>query len=247
MRVTGGHRAADTVAMHSSPRVVLGGLVLAAALVVAIPAAALAADPYVRKTYRTEGYVPQYTIYQCIAASTQMMANFIVIGDGYPELVDRSSTLQRWLHIYARDRDTQPNATTKGSDPQGWAAALEGLSVPYRYRDLSFPTYREAMRYLAYRLAVTGQPVGVLVSAGRHASVVTGVVTSADPRTTPTYEVIGVYLSGPLTTLGSRSDPRNAYIAYAAFTDRFRRYDDPARPRWHGQWVIVSPEGYWTD
>jgi hypothetical protein len=214
----------------------------------AFPAVASGAEPFVIRLYRDQGYVPQYTTVQCVAASAQSMANMVFLKEGYAEAVDRSSALQRTLHVYARNHDAQPNATTRGSDPKGWAAALEYLSVPFDYRPMKFTTYRAAVRHIAYRIAVTRQPVGVIAWAGRHAMYVTGFVATADPRRSPTFDVLGVYLSGPLTIVGQKSDPKNAYRTYLAFAKDFRKIvDDGSSYLWAGGWVIVSPEGHWGD
>jgi hypothetical protein len=179
--------------------------------------------------YRSRAWVRQYWDYTCTAASTQTMLN-LILGDA-----NRSSIFQQRIIRYARRHDTL--RVSKGSDPEGWAAAMRHFGGgPYAWR--VFPSRAAALRYAATRMVATGKPVGLLVWRGRHAWTMTGFTSATDPALDPDVVVTGIYVAPPLRGV----DPRpNSYLRTSTL-DTFARYRERDGLRaWINRWVVVAP------
>ena len=136
------------------------------------------------------------------------------------------------LWAMARDRCFSPFG---GANPRGWTAALNDLGVgPYEL--VSLPTSRGALTTAADAIRATERPVGLVMWRGRHAWVMTGFESSADPRAPTTSRSQGsastirstrmAAASGataPSPTAGVPGDPGEAV--------RAARHSAPGRPR----------------
>ena len=185
------------------------------------PAATPVAGPYAISLAKVADFVPQYTFEWCVGASIQM-ARSIITGNR-----DESRTSQRQLWEMARDLTV--DSPYGGANPAGWAAALNDLGLgPYRL--VSLPTFDAAVREAARALADTGRPVGLVMWAGRHAWVMTGFESTADPRINQDARVTHVRVMDPLYPHGSRWGPSpapNRLIGLETLARQFVRRDRP--------------------
>ncbi len=155
--------------------------------------AAAARDPFAINLYRTGDFVPQYTFEWCVGASLQMMRN---LTDG--KVTKARSTQQRYWEL-ARDLSTSPFG---GANPRGWTASLPKLGVgPYEL--VSIPDYEEALRVAARALRETNRSVGLVMWRGRHAWVMSGFESTADPALTEDFDVTGIRVLDPLYPHGN--------------------------------------------
>jgi hypothetical protein len=117
---------------------------------------------------------------------------------------DRTARTQLRLQTIARDLSgpTRAGFSRKGASVRGWAAGLTQLGAgPYRV--VGADTLDDALRMAATAMRATGRPVGLLVWAGRHAWVMTGFQSTADPRATSTFRVTRAIVMDPLYPYGS--------------------------------------------
>ena len=138
-------------------------------------------------------FVAQSNLVQCVGASMQMMLNIMGPGD------DRSARTQSRLQVLARSLSgpTRTGFTRQGASVTGWTAGLNQLAAgPYRL--VGAPSLDEALRLAAASIRETGKPVGLLVWAGRHAWVMSGFRSTADPRRTSDFRVTAAIVLDPL-------------------------------------------------
>jgi hypothetical protein len=170
------------------------------------PPPAAADEPFAMNLAKRADFVAQYTFEWCVGASLQMALNMATDQ----ERTSKSDQGDLWA--MARDRSSSPFG---GANPRGWTAALNDLGIgPYRL--VSLPTYEEALTTAAEAIRATGRPVGLVMWRGRHAWVMSGFESSADPRATDTFEVTGIRVHDPLYPHGSsvwgRSPKPNALV-----------------------------------
>ena len=192
---------------------------------------------FLRSLYKSGDFVRQYTSYQCVGASIQLMRNVRRVPDSH------SRPRQRVLWQIARKRSLY--RADGGADPFGWAAALRLVGVG-RYAVVGAPTLKEALHVAASAMASTGRPVGMIVWRGRHAWTMTGFGTTADPAGTSDFEVVNVRISDPLYPY-YRVRKRTIYRPNTALTldvlaRNFTPYHDGRRdPRIEGRYVVIVP------
>ena len=190
--------------------------------------------------YRSGVFSTQRKSSWCVAASIQMMKN-VVLGQS-----DRSFANQETYMRSARtlDRYTAGDGA-KGSDPEGWAAALRVHGAGTGYHVVEKATFRSAVRAAARALRKTGKPVGLLVGHGSHAWVMTGFRATADPAVTSNFEVTAVYIMGSLHPRPKHYgfDPApNSRLSFDRLRNFLTRYRDRlGRSRWDGSFVLVQP------
>jgi hypothetical protein len=208
-------------------------LVFLVPVALAAPATVLADTGYEIDLYEREGYERQVDRRTCIAASTAMMLNFAAGRDlGLP---------QREILRFAQVRDALDDDRQRGSDQLGWAEAAthysgHGRETWYRWR--AFDTRRDALRAAAWTIAWSGRPVGLTVSHGRHAVVMTGFEATADPLEDRDWRLEAVYISDPLGPRHRRYAPvRTSPLNRYRETDATPDYDRA----WYGKFVIVLP------
>ncbi len=180
---------------------------------------AAARDPFAMNLYRRGDFVPQYTFEWCVGASLQMMRN---LTDG--KVTKARSTQQRYWEL-ARDLSSSPFG---GANPRGWTAALPELGVG-EYKLVSIPDYDEALRVAARALRGTNRSVGLVMWRGRHAWVMSGFESTADPALTDDYDVTGVRVLDPLYPHGNSiwgpSPKPNSLLSPARLGKQFVRRD----------------------
>jgi hypothetical protein len=198
------------------------------------PTAATAAEPFAMDVYFRAGYERQVDNRTCTAASTAMMLNFIAGRD--------LRLSQLGILRYAQPRDALNNAKQRGSDPLGWSRALTYFSTragqgKFVYEWEAYSTEYVALKRAAKVIAYTGKPVGLLVSHGRHAVVMTGFEASGDPRKGD-FKLTHVWISDPY---GSR---HRRYTAAGSPLNKYLELDaTPSYDRaWYGRHVIVAPQ-----
>jgi hypothetical protein len=177
------------------------GLLLAAALSLAAAVAPVGTDAASRHTVDVADradFVAQTNFVQCVGASMQMMLNMIEPGR------DRSARTQRRLQDLARawSGPRPDGGERQGASVRGWASGLNLLGAgPYRLAGEK--TLQAALRTAAQAIAETGKPVGLLVWRGRHAWVMSGFTSTADPLVTNDFEVTRAIVHDPLYPHGS--------------------------------------------
>ena len=149
--------------------------------------------PFAMNLFHNGDFVPQYTFEWCVGASLQMMRNLT------DAKVTRSRATQQKYWEMARDLSSSPFG---GANPRGWTAVLNELGYgPYKL--VSIPKYKDALRVAASAMRDTGRPVGLVMWKGRHAWVMSGFTSDADPRAGDDFDVTGVRVLDPLYPHGS--------------------------------------------
>jgi hypothetical protein len=150
-------------------------------------------EPFAMNLYQKGDFVAQYTFEWCVGASLQMALN-MATEDSRTSRAD-----QERLWEMARDTSFSPFG---GANPRGWTATLNELGVgPYEL--VSLPTYDDALTVAAEALRATRRPVGLVMWRGRHAWVMSGFESTADPRTFDAFDVTGIRVLDPLYPHGS--------------------------------------------
>jgi hypothetical protein len=172
---------------------------LVAILIAAISPATAGAAPTFKLDLGVRGdFVAQTNFVQCVGASMQMMINMAEPGR------DRSAKTQLRLQKLARaNSGPRPDGTTRqGASVHGWSAGLNTLGVgPYRVVGLE--TLQAALKTAARAMRETGRPVGLLVWRGRHAWVMSGFKSTADPMVSDDFKVTAAIVEDPLYPHGS--------------------------------------------
>ena len=122
--------------------------------------------------YRKGDFVAQYTFEWCVGASLQMALN-MATDESHTSKKDQGA-----LWAMARDRSFSPFG---GANPRGWTATLNDLGIgPYEL--VSIPTLDDALVTAAEAIRATKRPVGLVMWRGRHAWVMSGFESTADPK-----------------------------------------------------------------
>jgi hypothetical protein len=172
-------------------------------------------DPFVMNLYRKGDFVAQYTFEWCVGASLQMAVNMST-GQTRTSRAD-----QQKLWEMARDRSFSPFG---GANPTGWTATLNELGIgPYEL--VSIPTLDEALMVAAEAIRATDRPVGLVMWRGRHAWVMSGFESTADPGKTDAFDVTGIRVLDPLYPNGSSAwgtSPRpNSLVSMETLAKQF--------------------------
>ena len=202
------------------------------------PAADVEREPFAMNLYRKGDFVAQYTFEWCVGASIQMALNMST-EDSRTSRAD-----QQRLWEMARDTSFSPFG---GANPRGWTAVLNELGIgPYEL--VSIPTYDEALSVAAEAIRATKRPVGLVMWRGRHAWVMSGFESSADPRAFDDFDVTGIRVLDPLYPHGStrwgKSPKPNSLVSPETLAKQFVLRDStrveprraaglPARPAGH--------------
>lgn len=163
------------------------------------PAPAAARVPFRVDLYGRGDFVSQATVYQCVGASLQMMAN--IVGTENDRTIARQNELQQLARSFRRANDpTQlnsgPRRSLRGASSAGWAAGLETLGLGL-YRVTARPSFDEAVLVAAQQLQRTQRPVGLLVWRGAHAWVMTGFDATGDPLTDRNVRITHLWVLDP--------------------------------------------------
>jgi hypothetical protein len=217
---------------------------LAAALVLAasapappVASAAPAPGSISYDVYRPGVYSMQATWTWCTAASVQIMRN-ILLDQGV-----HSSVQQGAFFDYMQAGNRYQLGGHRGIDPQGFLAGLRHF-VDARYTLVASATYDQAVRSAVTRLRLTGEPVALIVAAGRHAWVLTGFAATADPARTSDFRVTSVRIVGPLygrQSISGYDSPPDTSLSYAAFRQFLLPYRFHfATTPWTGSYVTFQ-------
>ncbi len=189
--------------------------------------------------WQRNAFAPQYLDASCVGATVQMMLNLI------KDRADKSKANQLHYLDYAQSHSKYP-VTDDGADPQGWADALVHLGGGDGYGWSTANTMQAALRTAAKQIRQTGKPVGLAVHFGRHAWVMAGFESDADPATTDAFTVTAAQVIGPLwpngTLNGQAFDPGpGTWLKLHALAHKFDAYVEPSQPLWYGKWVTILP------
>lgn len=231
--------------MASSPR--LGGrarLVSVVALVLAAsvfaPGSAAAAPQRGSLTfdvYRPGVYSMQATWTWCTAASVQIIRNVLL------DQTNHSATQQGQFFAYMRANNRYQQPSHRAVDPQGFLAGLRQFVDP-SYALVASPTFDAAVHSAVTQLRLTGEPVALIVAAGRHAWVLTGFTATADPALTTSFGVVSVRVVGPLygrQSVGGYDSPPDTSLSFAALRQFLLPYRFPfATTPWTGRYVTFQ-------
>jgi hypothetical protein len=132
-----------------------------------------------------------------------------------------------------------------GVDPAGWTAGLRAF-VDSRYRLVASTSFDSALRAAVTNLRKTNLPVGITVSHGNHAWVLTGFTATADPALTTRFTVTSVRVVGPLYGLQSRSYGYDMRPDRKLTPAQLRGFFTPwhyagVHMAWEGRWVSIQP------
>ena len=188
--------------------------------------------------YQKGVFTTQRSWLWCTAASIQIIRN-VVRGTR-----DHTTKGQRHYFNWMRKRNRYSLPLSAGVDAQGWAAGMRHF-VDARYRLIASKTFDSALRLAVIRLRKTNLPVGVTVSRGNHAWILTGFTATADPAATSDFKVTSVRVTGPLYGLQSKNGydmKPNKKLTVAQFRRFFTpwRYA-PKRMIWDGRFISVQP------
>jgi hypothetical protein len=188
--------------------------------------------------YRSGVFTTQKSWLWCTAAGIQIMRN-IVRGTR-----DHTTANQRRYFNWMRGHNRYRLPLSAGVDAQGWAAGMRHY-IDGRYRLIASKTFDSAIRLAVIRLRKTNLPVGVTVSRGNHAWVLTGFTATADPAATSNFKVTSVRVTGPLYGRQSKNGydmKPNTKLTVAQFRRFFTpwRYA-PKRMVWDGRYISIQP------
>ncbi len=188
--------------------------------------------------YRSGVFTTQKTWLWCTAADIQIIRN-IVRGTH-----DHTTKSQRAYFNWMRKHNRYDLPLSAGVDAQGWAAGMRHFVDP-RYRLIVSKTFDSALRLAVIRLRKTNLPVGITVSRGNHAWILTGFRATADPAKTRDFKVTSVRVVGPLYGKQSKNGydmKPNTKLTVAQFRHFFTpwRYA-PKRMIWDGKYISVQP------
>lgn len=164
-------------------------------------------EPFAMNLADKDDFVAQHTFEWCVGASIQMALNMTTDAR-------RSSRADQGdLWAMARDRSFSPFG---GANPRGWTATLNDLGIgPYEL--VSLPTFEAALATAAEAIRATERPVGLVMWRGRHAWVMSGFESTADPRAFDAFEVTGIRVHDPLyphgSTVWGKSPKPNALVS----------------------------------
>jgi hypothetical protein len=190
--------------------------------------------------YRSGVFTTQQTWLWCTAADVQIARNIV------DHRHDHARSAQQRYFDYMRRHNRYAIPLADGVDPAGWAAGLRQF-VDHRYRLVSSGSFKAALRSAVRSLRLTGLPVGITVSHGNHAWLLSGFTATADPAVTTHFSVTSVRVVGPLWGLQSRAygyDMRpNTRLTRRQLQSFFTPWHYAGvRMAWEGDWVSVQPK-----
>ena len=188
--------------------------------------------------YRSGTFTTQRNWLWCTAADVQIIRNIV------RHQTDHSTTGQRRYFTWMRAHNRYRLPLSAGVDAAGWTAGLRNF-VDDRYRLVASRTFAAALKSAVTNLRQTNLPVGITVSNGNHAWVLTGFTATADPLVTTAFTVTSVRVVGPLYGLQSRNgydmrpDTKLTPTQLRHFFTPWRYA--PMRMIWDGRYVSIQP------
>lgn len=189
--------------------------------------------------YRSGVFTTQKTWLWCTAADLQIIRNIV------DRQADHSRSGQQRYFDYMRAHNRYRIPVSDGVDPAGWTAGLRRF-VDSRYRLYANRSFDSALRSAVTNLRKTNLPVGLTVSHGNHAWVLTGFTATADPATTTRFTVTSVRVVGPLWGLQSRTYGYDMRPDRKLTPSQLKGFFTPwhygrVKMAWEGRWVSVQP------
>jgi hypothetical protein len=188
--------------------------------------------------YRDGTFTTQKTWLWCTAADVQIIRNIV------RRQHDHSTSGQERYYDWMRSHNRYVLPQSAGVDPQGWTAGLRHF-VDDRYRLVASKSFASALKSAVTNLRRTNLPIGVTVSHGGHAWVLTGFTATADPLATASFTVTSVRVVGPLFGLQSKNGydmPPDTKLTTAEFKQFFTPWKyEPMRMIWDGRYISVQP------
>lgn len=189
--------------------------------------------------YRSGVFTTQKTWLWCTAADVQIIRN---IAD---RQADHSRASQQRYFDYMRAHNRYGIPVKDGVDPAGWTAGLRHF-VDSRYRLYASGSFDSALRAAVTNLRLANLPVGITVSHGNHAWILTGFTATADPATTTRFTVTSVRVVGPLWGLQSRTFGYDMRPDRKLTPAQLKTFFTPwhyagVKMAWEGRWVSVQP------
>jgi hypothetical protein len=137
-----------------------------------------------------------------------------------------------------------------GPLPEGWAGGLQQLGYG-NYKVATANHMSSAINMVVKQIRITGRPAGLVVWEGWHSWVVSGFVASADPATTDTFSVLGLYIEDVWynrhSTLhnqsrGGYSRPPDSLVPYGELAVDFDPWVQAVvYPDKQHKWVVIVP------
>ena len=187
--------------------------------------------------YRSGAFVRQQTNYWCVPTSTQIMINIIKHRKDHSYATQLAMWKVAWANIKYKGFKPQ----VYGSDPQGWVAALEKFGGG-DYKWVNSKSFDAALKSAVKAMAVTGRPVGLVVMSGKHAWVLHGFITTANPAKTNNFKVLSVYVTAPGYGLLKYDVKPNTKLSVEQFKTRLRKYySSLTKEVWEGYYVTIQP------
>jgi len=195
--------------------------------------------------WRNSAFATQYWDYSCVGATIQIMLN-LIHGRS-----DESRNRQSEYLDFAQ-AESRYEVTDQGADPEGWAEAMVRFGGGDDYGWMAAPTAQDALYIAARQMRETEKPVGLLVHLGRHAWVMTGFESTADPAVTDEFTVTAAEVVGPLwphgTLNGTSFDPGpRTWMDIRTLSRKFDTYAEPGHDVWSGRYVTIIPRASEAD
>ena len=193
--------------------------------------------PFSMNLYERGDFVHQVTKKQCVSGAMQIMLNIVRPG------ADHSATTQAMLAALAKQLSEAKN---HGTEPIGWARGLARLGAG-RYVVAVEPTRDRAIRRAVIAIRETGRPVGLLVWRGAHSWVLHGFAATADPRTSKSFVIRGLYISDPwypsVSSIWGPSRPPNSRVDPKLLPEDYLPWRRPTGryPGMDGKFVLILP------
>jgi hypothetical protein len=188
--------------------------------------------------YRRGTFTTQQSWLWCTAADVQIIRNIT------RHQSDHSTASQRRYFDWMRRHNRYDLPLSAGVDPAGWTAGLRHF-VDARYRLVASRTFAGALKSAVTNLRRTNLPVGITVSHGNHAWILTGFTATADPLKTANFTVTSVRVVGPLYGLQSRNGydmPPDTRLTPAQLRHYFTAWKyTPRKMIWDGRFVSIQP------
>jgi hypothetical protein len=188
--------------------------------------------------YRKGTFTTQKSWLWCTAADVQIIRNIV------RHQQDHTTAGQRRYFNWMRDHNRYALPLSAGVDPAGWTAGLRHF-VDDRYRLVSSATFGAALKSAVTNLRKTNLPVGITVSHGGHAWIITGFTATADPLKQTSFTVTSVRVVGPLYGLQSKNGydmKPDTKLTPAQLRHYFTPWKyDPKPMIWDGRYVSIQP------
>jgi putative peptidoglycan lipid II flippase len=196
---------------------------------------------FVLDLYQPGQFIGEITNTWCVAAAMQTMMN---IMDQRSDLTQETQAKLDALAVSIAEN------RAGGPLPEGWAGGLQQLGYG-NYKVATTNRMSSAVSMVVKQIRLTGRPAGLIVWEGWHSWVVSGFVASADPATTDSFSVLGLYIEDVWynrhSTLhnqsrGGYSRPPDSLVPFNELAVDFDPwYQAVVYPDKQHKWVVIIP------